>query len=949
MKGILATVICAAATIYAATVFAENAAKEPEKKDFTPEFVAQCRARAEAGDAEAQVIYGTALANGWGVEKDLAKAVEWYTKAAKNGNAGGQVNLGVCYFFGRGVEKDKSKSIVWWRKAAEQGNADAQWLLGICYANGKGVEKDFPKAAEWFGQAAENGNPGGQFELGVCYFFGRGVEKDKSKGIEWWRKAAEQGFPDAQHNLGWCYANGEGVEKNMAKAVEWYLKAAKQGVAAAQHNLGACYADGEGVEKDMAKAVEWFTKAAEQGYALAQLCLGMQYANGEGVEKDMAKAAEWYTKAAKQGNADAQFNLGWCYENGKGLKKDFFKAVEWYTKAANQGDTRAQCNLGECYENGRGVKKDKSKAFEWYNKAAEQGDARAQYNIGVQWESQYKSFGEIGFARDRDMVQAVKHYAKAAEQGYAPAVDILDEIYDNPNHIKIGTHQEMETFKAALRAGREKLWKRAARLAKADARRWTTNETERFWVSAASSARRIVTKPRTGNADAQKGEGMLEAFGTQYMPNAYDNYGKARETAIEREQLLKEKFPDGAKSDTTGGGLYLEIAKETAKAVSDYFRRHDELCHFYLMHKAGIMTDAELAKLDEAKICVMLPLSGEMQEKWKTPTAPKPDELDFAHKYKPETFAAYERLKALYDEGVKQYDSLLEDALLLDAVRSGGVLAPLAAHLAEVSGKLQGIAKTLSEEKLLHEVEEITAEQLADSDSKFGIAIRAFEKTLPVRDYAQMWLAKNWTAKEWEGIAFREAPVFSLSRSMVAIPGRNYSICKFEVTQVLWKSVMGETPSQFKGADHPVDNVSWNDCQKFLGRLNALPEVKKSGVTYRLPTVNEWKSACRADAEKEYCRLADGSEITRDTLGEVAWYSDNSGSKTYPVGRKKPNAFGLYDMLGNVEEWTATVVGDGRVSCGGSWRDYCSPWNRETHSPDYRGNGSLGFRLAADR
>lgn len=136
---------------------------------------------------------------------------------------------------------------------------------------------------------------------------------------------------------------------------------------------------------------------------------------------------------------------------------------------------------------------------------------------------------------------------------------------------------------------------------------WTTNETEKFWALAASSATRIVTAPRLEKADAQKGEGMLEAFGTQYMPNAYDNYEKVRAKAIEREQLLKKNFPEGAKSDTTGGDLYRKIVKKTAMAVSKYDRRHDVLCHFYLMHKAEIMTDAELAELDESKICVMRP------------------------------------------------------------------------------------------------------------------------------------------------------------------------------------------------------------------------------------------------------------------------------------------------------------------------------------------------------
>ena len=471
---------------------------------------------------------------------------------------------------------------------------------------------------------------------------------------------------------------------------------------------------------------------------------------------------------------------------------------------------------------------------------------------------------------------------------------------------------------------------------------WTTNETERFWASVASSATRIVTAPRLKDADAQKGEGMLEAFGAQYMPNAYDNYGKVREKAIEREQLLKEKFPNGVESDTTGGDLYQKIGKATAKAISEYDRRRDELCHFYLMHKAGIMTDAELSKLDESKICVMLPLSGEMPEKWKTPAAPKPDELDFARKYKPETFAAYERLKAVYDEGVKQYDSLEGDRLVLDAVRGGGVLAPLASRLREVSSQLQKIAKTLSEENLLHEVEAITAEKLADSDGKFAVEVRAFEKTLPVRDYAQAWLAKNWTGAEWHEIAIREAPVFGLQFSMVPIPHKHYAMCKYEVIQALWESVMGENPSKFKGADRPVENVSWNDCQKFLEKLNSMPEVKESGKTYRLPTADEWEFACRAGATGGYCKLADGTEITRDTVGEVAWFKQFNLT-AHPVGQKKPNAFGLYDMHGNASEWTATERGTDKVLFkGGGFNEGCTT-GRIGLLPDTK---SGGFRLA---
>ena len=177
---------------------------------------------------------------------------------------------------------------------------------------------------------------------------------------------------------------------------------------------------------------------------------------------------------------------------------------------------------------------------------------------------------------------------------------------------------------------------------------------------------------------------------------------------------------------------------------------------------------------------------------------------------------------------------------------------------------------------------------------------------------------------------------------------------KYEVTQAQWQAVMGENPSRFKGDLNPVETVSWDDCKKFLDKLNSIPEVKESGLTFRLPTEKEWEYACRAGSTGDYCKLADGTEITTNTLGEVTWYRGNSDGKTHPVGQKKPNAFGLYDMHGNVEEWCEDLYLaclSRRVSRGGSWHSGsggCTAGNRINLDPDPCGY-DLGFRPAASQ
>lgn len=207
----------------------------------------------------------------------------------------------------------------------------------------------------------------------------------------------------------------------------------------------------------------------------------------------------------------------------------------------------------------------------------------------------------------------------------------------------------------------------------------------------------------------------------------------------------------------------------------------------------------------------------------------------------------------------------------------------------------------------------------------------------------------------WMGSSDKDSDAYYEKPQHEVRISRPFLLGKYPVTQAQWQAVMGNTPSSFNRADYPVEGRTWDDAQEFIRKLN----TKEGHSRYRLPTEAEWEYACRAGTTGRYYFGDDAGK-----LGDYAWYNGNSGEGTHPVGQKRPNSWGLYDMYGNVWEWMQDRFGNYpgeskadpqgplrglyrvlRGGCFASDAESCRSANRLKRGPGYR-LGNYGFRLA---
>lgn len=247
--------------------------------------------KAEKQDAAAQCVLGLYYLSGnLGIEKDEAKAVQWFQASASLGNAFGQYNLAQCLLSGIGISRNYELGAMWATKSAKQGFAESQVLLGRLYLNGDGVEQNNNEAFKWFLRAAEQDDPSAQYMVAYCYNEGIGITKNDIEEMKWLSKSAENGNVTSQMIM----AQNAGNDND---AFKWYMMAAELGNSDAQNSVGWYYSIGKGIDKNYSKSLYWYEKAMQQNNAWAYNNCAYLYMKGNGVLKNTVKAFELINRA----------------------------------------------------------------------------------------------------------------------------------------------------------------------------------------------------------------------------------------------------------------------------------------------------------------------------------------------------------------------------------------------------------------------------------------------------------------------------------------------------------------------------------------------------------------------------------------------------------------------------------------------------------------------------
>lgn len=474
--------------------------------------------------------------------------------------------------------------------------------------------------------------------------------------------------------------------------------------------------------------------------------------------------------------------------------------------------------------------------------------------------------------------------------------------------------------------------------------------------------------------DHLTGEALLAEFGTKYLPVAFANYEKIKNLASELQQVFNENFPQPW-AITQAGSKWSSFNKTLEKFTrvrTDYFVFHDELCHYWLAWRLGVLSADDLAKLDSKYLGVrLLPENVEWSGQTRLAFCEVEAKLaEFAAKYAPESYAIYQKLEREYNELDKLLKDVVKQIGQLDYVRFDRTLAAAVDKRKDIARESIMLFRSFEAWNMDHRTTEKSAEDIAKCDHEMALSLKPFVASLPnyIRERVLgPVIARSEMVPVPNGvISVRTRVLLPLKvrrrkkdsfdsdweEKIVSHQVNGLKVQRTEVTQLQWMEVMGNNPSEWsRGADFPVQDVSWDDCQEFIKRLNAM-----DGTHYRLPTKDEWVYACRAGAKGKWGKRRNGEEGPLEVMG----WSEKDAKKIdsycfFPVALKEPNAWGIFDMHGNVEEWCAdgdesAERKDYKYCCGGT----CArlPWEHDDYSvtssytkdPRNR-NHESGFRL----
>ena len=609
---------------------------------------------------------------------------------------------------------------------------------------------------------------------------------------------------------------------------------------------------------------------------------------------------------AEEGDADAQYNLGISYLLGDGVSQDFAKAAKWCRLAADQGHADAQNSLGRFYldrfpVDGNGEIQDWVEAVNLFRKAAEQGHPDAQFNLSMCF--------FCGEGVSQDIAEGAKWCHLAAEQGHPDAQYNLSRCFFRGD----GVPQDY-----------------------AEAAKWCGLSAEQGCMAAQNELGHYYMDGDGVTQDFSEGIEWFRLAAEQGHPEAQFNLGESYRVGVGVQQDLNEAIKwclKAAEQEHIEAQFILGVLFSSRRADGSvlFSTIEDEKKGVYWYRKAAERGHAE-AQHSLGKYYTHRRMNASMR-------GDDSDEPNLQEVTKDQQTAA-EWFRKAAEQGHPDAEQMLANVGVnyFEMPDEAGVEYEEDDDFEDDDDELE------PEEEVAYELTKHRHPLLSP---------------LPASELSPV-IVKMPVKSNTLGMSFKSLPggTFTMgegSKAHQVTLTNAFDLGVYAVTQEQYEAVMGTNPSDFEGPQNPVEDVSWDDAVEFCRKLSALPAEKSAGYVYRLPTEAEWEYACRAGTTSGYSFGDSESD-----LGDYGWYMDNSGLTAHPVGGKKPNLWGLYDMHGNMSEWcqdwyghypsgsvidpTGAASGSHRVGRGGSW-DYSSHICRSATRFRILPSLSLGFRV----